>query len=79
MGDRRVRTEQDPFDPAEHRGVRADAKRQAQDCQNRKPRSAAQLAKSVAQILNQIFQDISASSVAALLFDLGKPADRAHG
>src|SRR6516162_8918562 len=79
MYDRGVRTEQDPFQPAEDGSICADAQGEAQNCERRKTGAAPQLPKAVTQVLDKILQDASPSSIAALLFDLRDPAHGAHG
>ncbi len=78
MGDRRKRTQQNSFNPAEHRRVGADSERQAKDRRRGKAGAAAHLPKAVAQILQEVFHDAYPAFLAALFFDLGGAAERAH-
>ena len=70
MRDRGIRAEQDPLDPAEHRGIGTDAESEAQNCECGKARAAEQLPEAIAQILIKVRKDSPAASVAALLLDL---------
>jgi len=50
----RVRSEHQPIDDAEHRGVGADSKRQRDDHRHREPRRLPQPAQGVLEILAEI-------------------------
>src|SRR5579863_1584373 len=73
----RIGTKEDSFHPAEHRGVRANSESEAQNRQGGEPGVAPQLPKAAAQILEEVFDDVDAARLAALLFDLGDSAQGA--
>ena len=74
--DRGIGAEQDAFDPAEDGGVGADAQRQAQNRQQRKSRAAAEQAETEANILQEIFDRMHLTRVAAFLLGLLDAAQR---
>src|SRR5579862_2091526 len=78
MGDCRIRTEQNSFDPTEHGGIRANPQGKAENCQYGKAWTPQQLPESEAHILREVLQNTLAASVPALLFDLREPAHRTH-
>src|SRR5713226_7668445 len=53
VGYRRVRTEQNPFDPTEDRGVRTDSQGEAKDCQDGKARTAPEHPETEAEVLKR--------------------------
>src|SRR4029077_6332668 len=53
VGYRRVRTEQNPFDPTEDRGVRADSQGEAKDRQDGKAGTASQHPETEAEVLKR--------------------------
>ena len=78
IGDGWEGTQRDSFDPTEDRRVRADPQRQAKNCQQRKPRIPPQHAKTKAEVLNQIFDEIYFACLPALLLDLRQAAQRSQ-
>src|SRR5439155_578267 len=71
--------EQQRLNDGEDRRVRPDAESEGHDGYNRETRTAAQLAKAVADILQKVFQIVYSAHVAALLFDLFHSAQVAKG
>src|SRR6266404_4264948 len=67
VGYRRVRTEQNPFDPTEDRGIRADSQGEAKDRQDGKARTAPQHPETEAEVL-QCGLDHGESSLIAVEF-----------
>ena len=66
--------EQQRLNDGEDRRVRPDAESEGHDGYNRETRTAAQLAKAVADILQKVFQVVYSAHIPALLFDLFHPA-----
>ena len=66
-------------DHAENRGVHADAERKRERRDSGKARTAAQLAKAVADILQKVFQVVYSAHITALLFDLFDATKLAQG
>jgi len=68
--DHRVRTEQYPLDPTEHRGIGADSEREAKDGQGGKSGAAAEHAETEAQILQSRLDHGQSSLFAIVLLGL---------
>ena len=72
-----VRAEENAFEPAENRSVRADAQNEAENGEGGESRIAQELAKPEAQILSEVFRGVEAVRLSALFLDLSDAADGA--